>query len=303
MRKYNLILNITTFCNYKCSYCDVIKNNKNLKLDTRLQIINFIKNNCDNINIIKFFWWEPLLAFYDIQYIVDNTVNYIWNNYEIVTNTSILTDEIGEYFRKYFRKINFSIDSENDFDYKKVFIFIKEYNLEEKLYFNLIISPNNEYIAYEQYQLLYKYWSRNFNILPIYYTKIWSVNNLKELATIIKKILWDYLINKDINLSWFQDNSWYNESLINESIFIDVDWKIYFSDLVSTNLWQNIKNKLFLWNLNNIDIWNINLGLYKNYLNQYETNIMKRFKWQKRLHEVMDYFSKYLNEKQWIIKD
>ena len=53
--KYNIILHTTTSCNYNCSYCDVIKDNKNISKENLESIFEFVKLNGDNINRFKFF--------------------------------------------------------------------------------------------------------------------------------------------------------------------------------------------------------------------------------------------------------
>lgn len=302
--KHDIILNTTTFCNYNCSYCDVVKDKKNLDYQTLNNLIIFLKNNSDKINKIKFFWWEPLLVFENIKCIIKNSKDLIGNNYEIVTNTSILNDEIWEYFNKYFKTIFFSIDSENKFNYEKVYEFIEKFELHEKIYFNLVINPWTEDFSYFQYEKIYKYWYKKFNILPVYYTKKWTKENLQNLSYIMKKILDSSIIEKDIKLYWFQDNSWYNKSLINNSIFIDYDWKIYLSDIICTNIWKTLKNDLYLWSIDNYNMNDtLSLSLKQNILNNFEKQISKNIWWQGKLHKIMDYFSKYLNTQKWIIKD
>lgn len=304
MNKYNIILHTTTFCNYDCSYCDIIKDKQHLSSWNILDILNFIKNNYEFINRFKFFWWEPLLAFEDIKYIINNSKDLLWNKFEIVTNTTLLNDEIWEYFNKYFEIIFFSIDTENKFDFEKVFNFIDKYNLASKIYFNLIISPWKEEEAYQQYLKIYNNGYKNFNILPVYFTKEWTNNNLSELSKIMKFILDTSLIDKDIKLYWFQSNTWYNKSLVNDSLFIDLDSRLYYSDFVSTYMWKQIKKELLLWDINELFLnKNINLINKQLILKLYEANLSSKIKWQNNLHKLMDYFSKYLNTKKWIIKD
>lgn len=124
--KFNIILHITTSCNYNCSYCDVVKTNKFLSKQLKQEIFDFIKRNSFLIEKFKFFWWEPLLAWKDIKQIIDETFPYIWENFEIVTNTSLLNDKITNYFSKYFKILFFSIDSENFFNFKKVEELVKK---------------------------------------------------------------------------------------------------------------------------------------------------------------------------------
>ncbi|MBT3726694.1 hypothetical protein HOG21_03170 [bacterium] len=52
---YNIILHTTTSCNYNCSYCDVIKDNKDISKNNLESILLFLKNNKDNIGRFKFF--------------------------------------------------------------------------------------------------------------------------------------------------------------------------------------------------------------------------------------------------------
>lgn len=298
--KFNIITHITTSCNYDCSYCDVVKDKKIVSKENLENILIFIKNNTDYINRFKFFWWEPLLAWKNIKNIIKNSYKSIWNNYEIVTNTTLLTDEIWKYFSKYFQIIFFSIDTENDFSYEKIEKFINKYNLGNKVYFNLIISPNKEKESLEQFYKLYNLWFRWFNILPVYFTKIWDKDNLWALSKIIKEILDLSLEDITLKLYWFQENMWKETSLANNTVFIDVDTKIYYSDIVSTFNWKKIKKDLFLWKIENFNLENnINNEFKKEKISisKLEENIYNKMKWQKELHKIMDYFSKYLNSK------
>jgi sulfatase maturation enzyme AslB (radical SAM superfamily) len=295
----NIILHITTSCNYDCSYCDVIKDKRNISLESRDFVIDFIAKNKGSIGRFKFFWWEPLLAFKDMKYIIDQSQGDIGENYEIVTNTTLLSDEVWEYFEKHFKLIFFSIDTENKFDYEKVEKFIHKYNLEKRLYFNLVISPESVDESLEQFQNLYKRWLKWFNILPVYFTKVWGKEHLHKLAEAMKHILDISLEDKELRLYGFQENAGYDTSLANNTFFIDVDGKIYYSDMVSTYFWKSIKNDLYLgkiWDTTHTffekkdfkkEIWLIN-GL--------EENIYTKVKGQKELHKIMDYFSEYLNK-------
>jgi len=297
---FNIITHITTSCNYDCSYCDVVKDKRNFSKQKLEKLLIFIENNKNYIDRFKFFGWEPLLAWNDIRFLIDNSKKYIWNNYEIVTNTTLLTAEIWEYFEEYFKIIFFSIDTENNFDYEKIEKFIKKYKLENKVYFNLIISPNKEKESLEQFYKLYNLWFRWFNILPVYFTKIWDKNNLQELSKIMKEILDLSLKDKKLKLYGFQENLWEETSLVNNTIFIDVDTKVYYSDIVSTFNWKKIKNELFLWEIEKFYLHKNTTNTFekeKISISKLEKNIYNKMKWQKELHKIMDYFSQYLNSK------
>ncbi len=295
---FNLILHITTDCNYNCSYCSVIKDKKEMSLDIITKTRKFINKNQKEISSIKFFWWEPLIRFNNLKTII-NKSDYE-GNYSIVTNTSFLTDEIWIYFDKYFKDIFFSIDSENSFNYKEIKDFIIKYNLQDKLYFNLIVSPWKEFKAYDQFLKLYKLWFKWFNILPVYFTKKWDKNNLHNFSSIMKNILDLSIEDVGLKLYGFQENKWYDLNLINNSIFIDIDGKIYYSDIVSTYIWNKIKKELYLWNIENLFLKN-----FKNYsfekekklIKKLENDIYTKVEWQKELHKIMDYFSIYLKNR------
>lgn len=296
--KFNIITHITTACNYDCSYCDVIKDKKNISDTTYNNIIEFIQENQNFIQRFKFFWWEPLLAKNTIHKILEHFPEN--NNFEIVTNTTLLDDKIWEKLQNQFTLIFFSIDSENDFDFEKNIEFIKKYDLEKKLYFNIIVDPQNISAAKLQFQDLYQAGMRGYNFLPIYFTKPWNNNQLKEFSIFMKSVLDLSLDDNSLRLYGFRENKGYDASLINPSIFIDVDGKIYYSDFVSTFLWKKIKDELYLWKLWNFSlekIENFDFDKQKKALHWLENKINQWVEWQKQLHKIMDYFSEYLNKK------
>lgn len=296
---YNLILHTTTACNYNCSYCDVIKDNKIIPKEKLGIILDFVEKNFEEINRFKFFGWEPLLNWKTIRFLIDNSKNFLSNKYEIVTNTTLLRDEIWEYFEKFFKIIFFSIDSENNFDFEKNLAFIKKYNLEKKLYFNLIIDPKNIEIAEKQFEKLYNSGCRWFNILPVYFTKTWENEELKYFSKMMKNILDLSFSDKTLRLYGFTENNGEKSSLINNSFFVNTDLDVFFSDFPSTFLGKNIKNELFLWKLEDFNLKNLekNFEKQEKIISDFEKNIYNTVKWQKELHKIMDYFSVYLTEK------
>lgn len=298
--KHNIILHITTSCNYNCSYCDVIKDKKKISKKILESILLFIENNKNYINKFKFFWWEPILRFEDIKYIIDNSKHHIGTNYEIVTNTTLLVDEVWEYFRKYFSEIFFSIDTENKFDYINVSQFILKYDLEKKIYFNLVFNPWEEDESFKQFNKLYDLGFRGFNILPVYFTKLWKKENLEELSIIMKKILDLSLKDNTLRLYWFQKKQGNDSKLSYNSLFINTDWKIYYSDIVSTYFWVKIKKDLFLWNIKKLKLQDLekhNFSKQINNIKLLEEKINLKLSWQRELQKIMDYFSIYLNKK------
>jgi hypothetical protein len=150
------------------------------------------------------------------------------------------------------------------------------------------------------FEYLYKFWIKNYNILPVYHTKIWHKNSLVLLSKFMKKILDLSLKDKEIKLFWFQENDWYETNLFNNVIFVDVDWKVYFSDIVTTIEGKSLKDDLYIWEIKQLTLDEIKAFDYskaRKKIDELEDEINGRVKWQKELHKLMDYFSKYLNYK------
>lgn len=300
MNKIELILNITKKCNYNCSYCWVVKNNSTLWKDEDVkEIVKFIKENYELIDSFKFFWWEPLIEKKQIMKIIDKTKHLLLNKYDIVTNWFFLDDDIWEYFSKYFREIFISVDLENNIDLEKLAKFIKKFNLEKKVIFNIIINPWEEKDIYEKFLEIYSKWFKNFNLLPIYFTKLWKKEDLLNLSLTLKNIIDKSFNDKNLYFYWFQKNNWYNVNLTYPSFFIETDLNVYYSDFVWNKFWEKYGKELYLWSVKDfkINYYFNEIPVKKQMLKEFEKNESKNILWQKELHKIMDYFSNYLNIK------
>ncbi len=302
MQKFSIISHITTSCNYNCSYCDVIKDGKKLKLEHRNEIVDFIVKNQNYIWDFKFFGWEPLLAFPDVKYIVSNSKNKIKNDFfELVTNTSLIKKEHLEYFSKNLKTLYFSVDNENIFRENLFLDIIKNYPaLERKIYINLIIDPKKIKQSKQLFDRLYDIWFYWYNLLPIYFTKIWDKQELQELSVFIKYILDLSIKENKLRMYWFMNGKWWESKLSYNSLFINIDKKIYYSDMVSTFMWAKIKNELYIWETDKLKLEKLNnfeLENKKEILRNLEQEVTNKVKWQKQLQKLMDYFSLYLNNK------
>lgn len=296
-KKYDFLIHTTTICNYNCSYCNVKKWKQKLSDETISHLVNFLQNNYKHIETLKFFWGEPAIVFEKIKKIIDNTKIIQNLKLEIVTNASVLNDEIWNYFQKYFSIIFVSIDCENKFNFETFFNFIDKFSLKNKLIINLMFVPWKLEEAYKIFLKLYTKWYNNFNLLPIYQTLARDKENLKLFSNILKNIIDLSIENKNIFLYGFQKNNGYNVSLTYESIFCNCDGKVYYTDFVSSTIWKGIEEKLFLSNIEKLDLKDLKwLDEKKKYLLEFEENLNNILPWQRELHKIMDYFSKYLNE-------
>jgi sulfatase maturation enzyme AslB (radical SAM superfamily) len=296
-KKYDFLIHTTTICNYNCSYCNVKKWNQKLSDETISYLVEFLQSNYKYIETLKFFWWEPTLLFDKIKKIIDDTKIIQNLKLEIVTNASVLNDEIWNYLQKYFSTIFVSIDCENNFDFERFFTFVNKFSLKNKIIINLMFVPQKLEEAYKIFSNLYVKWYNNFNILPIYQTIIRDKKNLKLFSNLLKNIVDLSIEKKTLFLYGFQKNNGYNVSLTYESIFCNCDGKVYYTDFVSTTIWESVEKKLFLDNIEKLDLKNLEwLNEKKKYLLEFEDNLNNTLLWQKELHKIMDYFSKYLNK-------
>lgn len=295
--KSNVIIHVTTSCNFQCSYCDVVKDKKQMSQDTIDRIILNVSTQKWGIGSCKFFGGEPTLHFQWIKKIIEGTKQIVGKHYEIVTNTSFLNDEMGTYFQKYFQCVFFSVDSENTCNLEKVIQFIHKFDLFSQAYINLIVSPGKTQEALSQFEKLLSNGISQFNILPVYFTQAWSYLQLKDFSQMMKKILHQQIAGR-ITLYWFQKNEGYYPSLVNDSFFVDVDGKVYFSDFVSTFYWNVLKQKLYLGEIQNFDFSSLSPEKIidcQKAIQEIEAKILKNVSGQKELHRLMDYYSHYLN--------
>ena len=113
------MLVLTNECNMHCLYCQAQSSNnqdrRKMDYDTARKSVNIIlQTPCREI-MIEFQGGEPLLNFDVIKFIVEyvescNTNHKVY--YSIVTNASLLTQEIMEYFEQHQISVSLSIDGD-----------------------------------------------------------------------------------------------------------------------------------------------------------------------------------------------
>jgi len=115
-------INISHICNMACLYCyaDYKDEQKIMSIATAENIAIYIEENYKNNNIkIGFFGGEPLMNFEVIKYLckrLENGKPISMNNYYygLVTNGTILDDDIIDLFHQYNFQIRISIDGMKD---------------------------------------------------------------------------------------------------------------------------------------------------------------------------------------------
>lgn len=133
----NCWLHITNNCNLNCRYCYITKNKNDLDFLTSKKIVDTLlttanKNNFDQI-LITFSGGEPLLKLSLIKQIITYTTKQktIKINYRILTNGTLINNEIINLIKKYNIDIRISLDG------------IKKYNDRNRYYHNKQGSYND----------------------------------------------------------------------------------------------------------------------------------------------------------------
>lgn len=115
-----LRVSLTEYCNLSCKYCfvnDIFKTKNEMSKKNLLKLLNWFLDINGNINpLVQYFGGEPLLRFDDIvecHNILQRRMNKkIIKSFreEIVTNGTLMTEDMAEYFVKNNIEITFSID-------------------------------------------------------------------------------------------------------------------------------------------------------------------------------------------------
>ena len=181
-RKMNILtIQLTQNCNLRCSYCAYTSNNgtnrlhQNKKVDLNIAkkaILMLRDNSIDSNKLsIGFYGGEPLLEFDLIKEIVRFCKKELIGrevNYTITTNSTLLSDEILEFFERENFQIVLSLDGPkkindknrkflqgNDSVYDKVIKNIKKIEKEYKKLFknltiNMVIDPTQNFNDYQE---------------------------------------------------------------------------------------------------------------------------------------------------------
>lgn len=109
------ILAITNACNYKCLYCQANGTSKSNHMSKEVaeQALLQIKNSASSDITIEFQGGEPLINYEIIQYVVKRGQVLLQNKkvqYTVVSNLSLLTEELADFFKENNVSVSTSID-------------------------------------------------------------------------------------------------------------------------------------------------------------------------------------------------
>lgn len=182
-------LNVSNVCNLKCSYCyanygNYGNLNSKMSSDLSKKACKYIEDNYHHVREISFFGGEPLLNPEAIEVIC----KYFENKdikFSIVTNLTVLDDEIINLINKYKISITGSIDGPKDINdmnrvtadgkgtYEKISDNIKELNLRASTSLKMIETTYTKK-SFERYSKkdIAEYFYNNFNINNILFADV-----------------------------------------------------------------------------------------------------------------------------------
>ena len=296
-----LIYILTYDCNFRCSYCDIEKRKQDISWKVLEKSLDFLEKNDFDIKKVKFFWWEPLIRKQDIKYIVHNFPKKYNSEYFITSNSTLINDDFIIFVKDKNIYLTFSIDwnyrtnQENrkliswDSLSNKIIENTKKYS--EIIRINQVITSKNFKDFFKNFKFIYDLWVRKFNFLPEYYRE-WTKEGLINLKNWFDEILDFYKKWNEfelINLENYSETSFFNLWLV-----IDTDWKIYWTNLILSWIFEKYKKDLVIWNI--YDWLKVNIKddfFIKNYILKIE-NILKK-EYSNKILKSVKYIDLILN--------
>lgn len=220
MEKKNALIEliVTNQCNKRCEYCD-LDFVSDYQLEENLMAFSDLlsKSQKDVWDLtINFFWWEPLLGFSLIEKFIAMNCDIQDISYSLGTNGLMLDEQKFSFLASHNVKIHFSIDTET-FDHIFTKDFLANY---PKLIINFILNPRTIKQSFPIFKQLVEAGFTKFNIIPVYFTIDWSVEQLKEL----KKFVEFTKMFKKLDIYFF---SFYEDVTADAEFILDTNGKMY----------------------------------------------------------------------------
>lgn len=167
---------------------------------------------------INFFWWEPLLNFDMVTY----CVNKFWKEpkikFSLWTNGLLLNKEKLEFCLKNNVEIHLSLDYDNVDSILSNELILAYKNI---IHINFILQPRKIFLLQDKLDAALKVGFINFNIMPVYTTRLWTLKELDELKTIY---LWIMCTFENQRINFFTYFKWPTSEL---QFMLDTDWSLY----------------------------------------------------------------------------
>lgn len=197
----NLHIIVTTLrCNHKCQYCHaaaapVTAKNMDMTEETAKKVVDTIFYTSNNNIVIEFQWWEPLLNWWVIKYIVEYAsikALHLGKNviFALVSNLTLMDEEKLKYIIENWIDVSTSLDwDEETHNYNRTF---KNWNSFEKVTY--WIKRINE--EYKTRNIQKRVWA----LLTV--TKK-TLNRYKETIDTYVDLWLDWIFLRALNPYWF----------------------------------------------------------------------------------------------------
>lgn len=285
-----LIYILTYDCNFRCKYCDIDKRKENITLDTIQQSLEFLNRWNFSIEKVKFFWGEPLIKKDFIKYIIEHFPKKYTPQFYVTTNATLVDDDFMIFAQNNNLTVTFSVDGgietiaknrvlkTGENSAKKIIENTKKYS--DIVRVNQVITSKTSSQFFDNFKFIYDLWVRKFNFLPEYYaewTKMW-LKNLKLWFDRIHDFYNDWNNFHLVNVDNYSEIAFFNFWLV-----IDTDWKIYWTNLILSWVFEKYKKNLQIWTLDSwllFDIYDENFQkeylslIWKFIENEYSTELI-----------------------------
>lgn len=258
-----LVFIVSYFCNFRCTYCDTVKNTHIAEKAIYDKLALLIRNDKKDRRLsLKFFGGEPLFEFKNIKNLIQTDFGKKSVKYYLTSNGSLINDKKVSFFHKNNLDISLSLDGSwfthsserkslmSAEAFKRITGLSKK--AKNKVIINMVVSPKNSNKFYENFLYIYEQGFRNFNFLPAAYCK-WGKKNVKDLdknfCKIISffqknKIADVYIKNKDINNSLF---------FFNQEVVIDFNGDIFLNNAFMLNRFNFLREKMIVGNIRSVN--------------------------------------------------
>jgi hypothetical protein len=249
----SLVLLITSRCNLKCDYCQVLKEDKDMNFETAWRAVSLFfgeKNNSRHYQI-KFFGGEPLLNYGLIEDIV-KLANKKYKNisFKLTTNGTFLNKDVLKFIND-----NSNIDlviSSGNIDLLKKGLLRKIVEV-PRVTVNMNFFPGGLGKSEDQFRKFCDMGFSSFNFLPAYFTA-WSKKEVTALRSVFEKIAEIvrsssqkiYITNLEICSA---------VPLFNLAPVVSQEGDIFAGNFISDKRFAHFRSELKLGNVHNIRSW------------------------------------------------
>jgi sulfatase maturation enzyme AslB (radical SAM superfamily) len=250
--KRELILVITRRCNLSCAHCPVEKKNKDLSEKRAREVIDIFlahdaRRDAGALKI-RFFGGEPFLQWEKIKRLIKYANQGSKKiTFDITTGGASLNGEILKFIAEQ-GNVELIISFHRNIFLKKIKPYLDEINKTGKVLFNLKVDPESVRDLFRDFMFLHSQGINRFNILPAYYV-LWKKNEISGLSVQFRKILW-YIRLEGKEKFYIKNVHVCSEvPLFNSAPVLDVDGKMYSSNIVLDSKLKRIKKLFYLENM------------------------------------------------------